>query len=114
MLGVVGLDRGGSKSESSSEGGAGGLSCVDSFGVELFGTRDNRARRRAAGVSAAAAIGGELDGEIEDIRDILGVDCASGSSSSSIFSRSSFRLMAMGKRGGRAGGKLETPSSSCM
>ena len=84
MLGVAGVKRGGSKSESTSEGGAGGRSCGKGFGV-LFGTRESTARRRAAGVSVVDT---GCSGGIEFVGCILGVACASGSLSSSKFSES--------------------------
>jgi len=69
ILGVVGLNFGGSKSDSISDGETGaGL-----YGAEVWGgigTRDNRARNRAAGVSAGGALG---RGGVVAEEDIFGV-----------------------------------------
>ena len=80
MLGVAGVKCGGSKSDSTSEGGAGGRSWWAGFAPEWFGARDSKARRRAAGVSVV----GECEGGIDVVKGILGVDCASRSPSSKL------------------------------
>ena len=82
MLGVAGAKCGGSKSDSTSEGGAGGRSWwAAGFAPELFGARDSKARRRAAGVSA---VGECEEAGIDVVKGILGVDCASRSPSSKL------------------------------
>ena len=82
MLGVfVGLDRGGSKSESRSDEEAAALG--EALVTEdEFGTRESRARSLAAGVSEGVAE--EVGSGIELRIGIFGVDWAS--SGSSLFS----------------------------
>lgn len=110
MLGVfVVPDRGGSKSESRSEAGAGVAGGSLEFDGE-FGTRERRARKRAAGVSVGVADCTAEMGSTEGIDFIgsLGVDWAS--SPSSLFSLYEPVSVMKGIREGPACG-VSSPSS---